>query len=206
MLKIWGRHTSSNVQKVMWAVGELGIEYERADVGGMYGGLDTQAFAALNPNRRIPVIEDEGTLVWESNAIVRYLCERYAHCTLHPTNPATRARADQWMDWLYNAAYPNLIKAFLGLYRVAEADRDNDAISKALHICAKELRVLDAHLANRNFVMGDAITMGDIPVGCVTYRWYAMNIDRPELPHLAAWYARLQERPAYREHAMIPLQ
>ena len=206
MLKVLGRTSSINVQKVMWLVGELGLDHERVDVGGPFGGTDTPEYLAMNPTKRIPTIDDDGFTLWESHAIVRYLSEKHGLGSWCPKDAQERARADQWMDWPYNAAYPNLITAFLGLYRVAEADRDNDAISKALHICAKELRVLDAHLANRNFIMGDAITMGDIPVGCVTYRWYAMNIDRTELPHLAAWYARLQERPAYREHAMIPLQ
>ena len=206
MLKVWGRTNSINVQKVMWLVGELDLDHERVDVGGPFGGTDTPEYLGMNPTKRIPTIDDDGFTLWESHAIVRYLSKKYGSGSWCPNDAGEHARADQWMDWPYNAAYPNLITAFLGLYRVAEADRDNDAIPKALHLCAKELLVLDAHLENRNFILGDTISMADIPAGCVTYRWNAMNIERPELPHLAAWYARLEERPAFREHAMIPLQ
>lgn len=207
MLKIWGRHTSSNVQKVMWAVGELGIEYERTDVGGMHGGLDTQAFAALNPNRRIPVIEDEGTLVWESNAIVRYLCERYAHCTLHPTNPATRARADQWMDWMSWTLEPDWIYVFHRLYRTPPEKRDRAAITAAVERINLLYTLLDAHLRDQPFVAGEQFTMGDIPIGMTLYRYYElMGISRPTLIHLEQYYQHLCDRPAYRAHIMMDQQ
>ncbi len=205
MLKVWGRETSINVQKVMWLVGELGLEYERVDVGGPFGGLDQPDYMAMNPTSRIPTIEDDGFTLWESHAIVRYLAQKHGAGSWWPDDPRIRAVADQWMDWPYNVAYPQLIKAFLGLYRTPEDERDDDAIARALQTCAKELGVLDAYLARNAYVAGDAPTMGDVPVGCITYRWYAMDIERPEYPNLAAWYARLRESPAFREHAMIPL-
>ncbi len=205
MLKVWGRTNSINVQKVMWLVGELDLEHERVDVGGPFGGLDQPDYVVMNPTSRIPTIDDDGFTMWESHAIVRYLAAKYASGSWCPSNAPDRARADQWMDWSYNGVYQNLIAAFLGLYRTPEDERDNDVISKALHICGRELRVLDSHLGSRQFVLGDEISMGDIPIGCITYRWYAMDIERPYLPHLESWYARLQERPAFREHAMIPL-
>src|SRR5262249_14445383 len=99
MLKIWGRTTSSNVQKVMWAVGELGLEHERIDAGGKYGGLETAAYGQLNPNRRIPTVEDGDAVVWESNVIVRYLAAKFGAGELWPSDPGARASADQWMDW-----------------------------------------------------------------------------------------------------------
>ena len=206
MLKVWGRTNSINVQKVMWLIGELGLSHERVDVGGPFGGTDTQEYLTINPTSRIPTIEDDGLALWESHVIVRYLAAKHGAGSWYPDDPQDRARADQWMDWPYNAAYYNLIKVFLGIYRTPEDERNNEAIATALEICAKELQVLDAHLENRSYILGNAITMGDIPVGCVTYRWYAMDVERPDLPNLAAWYARLQERPAFREHAMIPLK
>lgn len=205
MLKVWGRETSINVQKVMWLVGELGLEYERVDVGGPFGGLDRPDYVAMNPTGRIPTMEDDGFTLWESHAIVRHLARKHGAGSWWPDDPRTLAVADQWMDWPYNLAYPQLIRAFLGLYRTPEDERDDDAITRALQVCATELRVLDSHLERNAYVAGDAPTMGDVPVGCIAYRWYAMDVERPELPNLAAWYARLRERPAFREHAMIPL-
>tara|TARA_Y100001960_G_C14760811_1_gene874013 strand:- start:662 stop:1282 length:621 start_codon:yes stop_codon:yes gene_type:complete len=205
MLKVWGRTNSINVQKVMWLIGELGLDFERIDAGGPFGGLDKPDYLAMNPTSRIPTIDDNGFTMWESHAIVRYLASKNATGTWYPSDAKCRAHADQWMDWLYNGAYQNLITAFLGLYRTSREERDGDAISKALHICGRELSVLDSHLSCRTYVLGENISMGDIPAGCITYRWFAMDIERPKLPHLAAWYARLEERPAFREHAMIPL-
>ena len=205
MLKVWGRETSINVQKVMWLVGELGLECERVDAGGPFGGLDRPDYVAMNPTGRIPTLEDDGFTLWESHAIMRYLARKHGAGSWWPDDPRTLAVADQWMDWPCNLAYPQLIRAFLGLYRTPEDERDDDAIARALQICAAELRILDSHLERNAYVAGDAPTMGDVPVGCIAYRWLAMDIERPELPNLAAWYARLRERPAFREHAMIPL-
>ncbi len=205
MLKVWGRETSINVQKVMWLVGELGLEYERIDAGGPFGGLDAPEYTAMNPTRRIPTVADGGFTLWESHAVVRYLAQKHGAGSWWPDDACARAVADQWMDWPWNAVYPHLIAAFIALYRTPEDERDGDAVARSLKICARELAVLDSHLADNAWVAGDALTMGDIPAGCIAYRWHAMDIERPELPHLAAWYARLRERPAFREHAMIPL-
>ena len=205
MITVHGRRNSINVQKVMWLVGELGLEYERIDAGGPFGGLDRPDYVAMNPTGRIPTLEDDGFTLWESHAIVRYLARKHGAGSWWPDDPRTLAVADQWMDWPCNLAYPRLIRAFLGLYRTPENERDDDAIARALQVCAAELRVLDSRLERNAYVAGDAPTMGDVPVGCIAYRWYAMDIERPELPNLEAWYARLRERPAFREHAMIPL-
>ncbi len=117
MLQIWGRPTSINVQKVMWTVGELGLEHVRHDAGGQSGGLDTEEFARLNPHRRIPVIDDDGTVVWESNAIVRYLAAKYGAGGLWPEDPAERATADAWMEWSATTLQRPVLVAFNGMMR-----------------------------------------------------------------------------------------
>jgi glutathione S-transferase len=205
MLRIWGRPNSINVQKVMWTVAELGLEHERLDAGGAFGGLDTDAFGALNPNRRIPVVEDGGAVVWESNACVRYLAARYGAGGLWPEAPAARAVADQWMDWQQTTPHPDMTIVFWGLIRTPEAERDPAAIAAAAQRLGAIFGVLDEHLRGRPFVAGDDLTMADIPVGCACYRYHVLPIERPRLRHLEAWYARLQERPAFRAHVMIPL-
>jgi len=204
MLKVWGRRTSSNVQKVMWAVAELGLEHERIDVGGSFGGLDTPEFGALNPNRLIPVIDDGGVVIWESHAIVRYLAARYGRGTLWPEDPGERARADQWMDWLHTTVWPDLGRIFMGLVRTPPSRRDMQAIAEAAERLGRTYAILDRALEGRAYLLGDELGMGDIPLGTSLYRYYTLEpVERPRLANLEAWYRRLQARPAYAEHAMV---
>lgn len=205
MLKIWGRNNSINVQKVMWAVGELGLPHERIDVGGAFGGLDGDAYGALNANRRIPTIEDGGLVVWESNACVRYLAARYDAGGLWPEDPVVRACADMWMDWQQTTLLHDLTIVFWGLVRTPEAERDHAAIETAAGRLGSIWRRLDDHLAGRRFVAGDRLTIGDIPVGAACYRYLQLAIERPKLPAIEAWYARLREREPYRSHVMLPV-
>ena len=205
MLRIWGRNNSINVQKVMWAVGEVGREHERTDVGGAFGGLDTADYGAMNPNLRIPTIEDGGTIVWESHACVRYLAARYGQGSLWPDDPAVRAVADMWMDWMHTTLTPDLTTVFWGLIRTPPEERDKAAIATAADSLGGIWKVLEGHLSNRPFVTGNDLTMGDIPVGAACYRYHELAIERPELPHIQAWFARLKSREAFRTHVMIPL-
>lgn len=205
MLKIWGRPNSINVQKVMWAVGELGLDHERTDVGGAFGGLDTDAYGRLNPNRKIPVVEDGDTVVWESHSCVRYLAARYGTGSLFADDPAERALGDRWMDWKLTTVHPHLHVCFWGLIRTPEADRDMAAITQAAKDLGQVWQILDDHLADKAFVSGDSLTMGDMPVGAAFYRYASLPIEQPTLPHIAAWYDRLKTRTAFQNHVMIPV-
>ncbi len=205
MLRIWGRNNSINVQKVMWTVGELGLDHERRDVGGAFGGLDTLEYGAMNPNRLIPVLDDGGMLVWESNAVVRYLAAKYGAGGLWPEEPAERSLADRWMDWMITTILPDMHPIFLGLIRTPEDQRDMALITAAAERLGKRFLLFDQHLDGWPFVAGEAFTMGDIPMGAACYRYHALPIERPALPNVAAWYDRLQARDAFREHVMIPL-
>jgi glutathione S-transferase len=205
MLKIWGRTTSSNVQKVMWAIGELGLEHERGDAGREYGGLDTDAYCALNPNRRIPALEDGDAVVWESNVIVRYLAAKFGAGRLWPLDHAVRGVADEWMDWQQTTLLPDMRTLFWGLVRTAPEERDLGRIDAAVESLKEIWSRLDVHLRGRHFVAGDRLTMGDIPVGTLCYRYHALRVDRAPLEHLEAWYERLTARAAFREHVMLPL-
>jgi glutathione S-transferase len=205
VLRIWGRTNSINVQKVMWTVGELGLAHERIDAGGAFGGLDTPEYGALNPNRRVPTIDDDGTVLWESNACVRYLAARYGAGRLWPEDVKRRGRSDLWMDWQQTSLLPDMTVVFWGLIRTPEAQRDQAAIDAAVERLGATWRVLDQHLATRRFVTGDSLTMGDIPVGASCYRYYGLPIARPSLSNVEAWYERLKERRAFREHVMLPI-
>ena len=204
MLKVLGRKTSVNVQKVMWAVGELGLPHERVDLGGEFGGLDTPEYGALNPNRLVPTIDDKGLTLWESNAIVRHLAQTYGRGTLSPSDEQTYAKADSWMDWSLTTIYGDVISTcFTQLVRTPAKDRNVAGVAAAAKRAGEKLRILDAQLAGRQFIMGDGLTIADIAVGTLMYRYFTLNITRPPLANVEAWYARLSQRPAYQAHAMI---
>lgn len=205
MLKIWGRHNSGNVRKVLWCAGETGVPFESIEVGGSHGGTHSPEYLAMNPNSLVPVIEDDGQPLWESNTIVRYLCARHAPGTLYPLDAMVRAQADKWMDWTTTRVSPLYSELVWGVLRTAPADRDEARINAALVRAGDCLAMADATLARQPWLSGDAFAMGDIPLGALIYAWFEMPIQRPELPHLAQWYARLRERPAYRQGVMTAL-
>jgi glutathione S-transferase len=196
MLKIYGRTNSVNVQKVTWCADELGLRYERIDAGGAFGVVNTPEYAALNPNQMIPVIDDDGFVLWESNAIVRYLCARYSMGTLCPADAQARARADQWMDWQATTYNPNVGPVFIQLIRTPPEKRDMALVESNCALAEKRLALLDAHLARNTYINGDAFSMADIPAGCSTHRWYRFPITRQSHPNVERWYEALKARPA----------
>jgi len=203
MLKIWGRTNSINVQKVMWAVGELGLAHQRIDAGMQYGGVDEPWYRAMNPNGRVPTIADDGFVLWESNAIVRYLARK--HGGLAPQNLQEYASADRWMDWSTTTMAPLMTPLFWGHIRTAPERRDLAAL-EALRVQMEDvMRILDAQLAASEYIAGRELSFGDIGVGCFVHRWHALPMLHGEHAHIAAWYARLCERPAFRQHVMLPL-
>jgi glutathione S-transferase len=204
MLKIWGRSNSVNVKKVLWAAEELGVAYERIDAGMQYGVVDTPEYRRLNPNGLVPCIEDDGFVLWESHAIVRYLAARHGAGTLWPHHVRERADADRWMDWTF-AFLAAFRPVFWGLVRTPPEKRDVSAIDDARKKCAAMLEVADGVLAARKFLAGDTFTMGDIALGCHVHLWMRLPIERPAQPALTAWFERLGERPAFRRIVDIPL-
>lgn len=204
-LKIWGRQSSLNVQKVMWLVGELDIPFEHVPAGGDLGDLSAPGFLALNPHGRIPVIQDGDVVVWESQAILRYLAATYGRHAFWSDSPAERSQFDRWMDWSQSSFQPDFLNGvFWGFYRTPEHLRDVRAVKTKIERCSAYMRLLDHALAERPFLVGDKLSLADIPVGTSLYRYFNLEIDRPDVPRVEAWYARLQQRPAYREHVMIP--
>ncbi|GAA6200154.1 glutathione S-transferase family protein [Aquicoccus sp. SU-CL01552] len=201
-MRLWGRTTSVNVQKVLWALEELGLTYDRLDAGGAFGGLDTQDYQAMNPTRKVPTLQDGDLVIWESNAVVRYLARAYGDGVLAGGSSAETGRADMWMEWFQNNPYPHFIALFYQLVRLPPADRDPAARDRAIAAVTENFAVLDARLSDQAYVAGDRFTMGDIPVGAALYRYYTMEFDRPDLPALAAYYDRLEQRRAYRETVM----
>ena len=206
MLELWGRTNSINVQKVLWCLDELGLEYERHDAGMAYGVVDTDAYRALNPNRRVPTLRDGDLTLWESNVIVRYLAARYGAGGLAPADPAAHAIADQWMDWQQTTLHADVTFVFWGQIRGRRENQDPAKVAAASANLALLWSLLDGQLADRPFVAGDTLTMGDIPVGCAMWRWWNLDLEKPDLPRLYAWHERLQERPGFRRWVMQPLE
>jgi len=205
MIKIWGRKNSINVQKILWCCDELELRYERVDAGVQPGDLDTSAYRALNPNALVPTIEDGKFVLWESNAILRYLASKYGSGDIWPANPETRASADRWRDWHISTLWASMRPIFQQLIRTAPEHRDQSIVDAACDKSGEALKILDAHLGANPYVTGDAFTLGDIPLGAATHRWMSFPIERPVLPHLDAWYAKLGQRQAYRQHVMLPM-
>ncbi|MET0377293.1 MAG: glutathione S-transferase family protein [Rhizorhabdus sp.] len=201
MLIIWGRLNSHNVKKVAWMAVEAGILHERRDIGGQFGF--TNDYLAMNPNRLVPTIEDHGFVLWESNAILRYLASQYAG-ELWPTDLQLRASADRWMDWQFSYAQVQR-GAFYNLVRKKPADRDMAAVAASAQQAGEMMAILDDALARQPWLSGDDFGIGDIPMGVYAHSWYTLDIERPDRPHVAAWYEKLKARPGYSANVMIPL-
>ncbi len=201
-IEVLGRRNSANVQKVMWVLGELSLDYQRVDVAGSFGIPD--GYEKLNPNPVVPTIKDGDLVLWESNACVRYLAREYGAGSLWPSDPKTLAIADQWMEWQRSDFSMGFFPMFMNKIRIPAAQANPAAVERGAATCAKVIGQLDAHLADRDYIAGDALTIGDIPLGPMIYRYLAMDIERPDLPNVQAWAERLAERPAFQRHVMIP--
>jgi glutathione S-transferase len=205
MLKVWGRNNSVNVQKVLWCCGEMELVYERIEAGGAFGVVNTPQYRALNPNGLVPTIEDGAFVLWESNAIVRYLCAKHGAGELWPEDLKVRAEADMWMDWQGSTFWPKFRPLFWNLVRTPVDQRDHKAMEDSLQETGEVLSYLDAHLRHRQYIAGDDLTMGDIPMGCAVWRWFRLEIHRPPLPNVQRWFDLLRQRPAYQNAVMLPL-
>ena len=205
MLKLWGRINSINVQKVLWALDELKVPYERIDAGMQFGVVNEPFYRKMNPNGRVPTIEDDGIVLWESNAVVRYLAAKHGAGTLWPNDLRQRADADRWMDWATSTVAPALTPVFWGLIRTPPEKRNMPAIEAEAEKVGQAFQVLEQSLEGRDHVAGKSFTMGDIPLGTFVHRWNALAVKRPKLPRVDAYYQRLQQRASYREYVMLPL-
>ena len=204
MLQIYGRKNSNQVIQLMWTVDELGLEYERHNVGGSFGGLDTEEYGKMNPNRLVPTINDDGFILWESYAIIRYLCQQYGKGTLWPDDPQKAALADQWMEWTNSRFMGTFFPIFWSLIRTPKEQLDTDKITQSAKVTGELLQIVEQQLQGKDYLTGDSLTMGDIPLGSMMFKYYTLPIERPSLPNIQAWYVRLSERKAYQGNAMNP--
>ena len=206
MIKVWGRKTSSNVQAVMWSLAELGLPCERYDFGHRYGGVDTVEFLAMNPNGTIPVVRDgDGEFLWESSAVLRYLANRYGHAPYWPDDLAARTHIDKWAEWSkINIALNFSGPIFWRVVRTPPARHDLAALEQAIGILDRYLDIAETQLGGAPFLCGADLTLADVQFGHLLYRYFTLEIERPERRRLGAYYESLVARPAYREHVMVP--
>jgi glutathione S-transferase len=206
MLTIYGRTNSVNVQKVLWCLAEIGVEYRRVDAGLAHGKNNEPWYLALNPNGRVPLLQDGSFSLWESNTIVRYLASKHGRAILYPESPEDRALAERWMDWQLSTLIRPVSIVFQNLYRTPVEQRDAGAIAANTVEANHAMALLDTHLSAQPYVAGARFTIGDIPVGAVAHRWLEIrDIERPPLTAVRAWRARLADRPGFRDHVMLPL-
>ena len=207
MRRVLGRANSSNVMKVVWLLDELGLPYQREDVGGPFGGTDTPEYRAMNPNGTVPTLVEDDFVLWESNVILRYLAASHeAGHRFWPRDLRARANVDRWMDWQQTTLGPPMTVVFWGLVRTAPEKRDIAAIEKAAGKLGELYGFLERALAGSDYIGGKELTLCDMAIGVHAHRYFSFEgITRPEQPKLRAWYDRLLARPAFKEHVGGPM-
>lgn len=206
MLKIWGRSTSSNVQKVLWCCAELDLPFDRVDVGGPFGGNKDPEYLKLNPNGLVPTVKDGDLIMWESNTICRYLAgTRSGGERIYPRDPASRTHVERWMDWQLAVVGPPMGQLLFGLVRSTPETRDQAAIEAARRRALAAWTIVDDEMKDKQYLGGDALSLAEIVLGTQIYRWFTFAIERPELGNLRRWYDRMRERPGFKTHIEVPI-
>jgi glutathione S-transferase len=206
MLKLWGRLSSINVRKVVFTAQLLGVPFERVDAGAAFGITKTPDYLARNPNALVPLLEDDGFTLWESNVIVRYLCARHPAGGLYPQDLQVRFDAERWMDWQQTTLNNAGREAFIQLIRMPEHQRNAQAVAASVAATEPLLAMLDAHLARQPFMAGEQLTMADIPIACEMHRWWGLPLQHASHPHLSRWFDGLCALPAARGALDVPLR
>jgi glutathione S-transferase len=195
MLKIWGRISSINVKKVVWTAQELALDFQRTEAGGLFGVVRTPDYIRLNPNSLVPVIDDDGYVLWESNSIVRYLCAKHSPGKMYPAELRERFDAERWMDWQQTTVNRASRDGFWQLIRTPADQRNPALIAESNAAVESLMAILDAHLATREFMLGSRFSIADIPLGCEAHRWFGLPQARHSRPHVERWFANLRARP-----------
>ena len=205
MLKLWGRTSSINVRKVLWTLQAINVPFERIDAGWQFGIVQTPSFLAKNPNAMIPLLEDGDFSLWESNVIVRYLCAKYAAGTLYPSNLQQQFDAERWMDWQQTTLNNASRGAFMQWIRTSPESRQANIIAKSVAETEALLTLLDQRLAQNDYMLGQQLTMADIPIACEIHRWWGLPQPRPAFVNIERWYAQILQHPASRGVLDLPL-
>lgn len=191
---------------MLWVLDLLQLRYHYIELGGRSERLDTPEFEAINPHKKVPVLQDDDLMVWESHTIVRYLAAEYSPSTLWRETPNERSHIDRWLDWTATRLQPDFMALFWGYYRTPEAARNQTAIQQAREKCTRDYPLLDLHLRDSDFLYGDRLTLADILTGATLHRYFTMGVDVPKPSNVVNFYQRLCDTEAYRRHIMIPYE
>ncbi len=204
---IWGRANSVNVQKVLWCAHEIDLTVNRIDAGMAFGHNDQPHYLKMNPNGRIPTLVEGDFVLWESNAIMRYLVLAHdRRATLYPTAPQLRAGIERWLDWTLSTLQPAERPVFWGLVRTPPAERDMAAIQRETDHVARLWTMIDVHLDGRTMLEGDTFSLADLAIGTYARRWFGVEgVEKPMLPHLARWYENVRMRPGFIQIVAPPM-
>ncbi len=217
MLRLWGRPSSARTQKVLWTLSEIGLEFDfvlasaTMGPGGHvskgnhpFGIVDSPEYRSLNPTGRVPTIDDDGFVLWESNSIVRYLAMQHAPDLLYGNDIRTFASASRWLDFENNELLPPQHELAMHLIRLPEAQRDPAAVEHARLAFVKALAIVETQLGRTRFMCGERFTYGDIGVGIRVHRWHLFGLDGPSVPNVARFYAEIQARPGFQRWTADP--
>jgi glutathione S-transferase len=206
MLKVLGRKSSANVQKVMWLLSEMGVPCTREDFGGKFGGNKSSEFLRLNPNGVVPTLIDGDAVLWESNTILRYIANRFGPTSFYPADFYRRADCERWMDWQLGTLNQVMTPLYIAFIRTPAEERDMKAVQRLEERAADLFAILDAALATNPYLTGEDITLAEIATAMFAYRWFELPLERRvPTPHLHRWFDSIAQRPAFREHIMIGL-
>jgi glutathione S-transferase len=203
MITIYGRATAWNVRKVLFFLEDAGIPYERLDYGRGFAATNTPEFLALNPNGMVPVMVDNGTVVWESHTVLRYLAAKYGPESYYPVDLKHRTVADQWLDWKIAHVSPAIRPLFFRHFLKMGEFTDRE-VEEGETECAKLFTILNDQLAKTGaYAAGRGITIADSSLGMAVHRWLNLPVKRPALPHIERYYAALSKLPSYEKTIRI---
>ncbi|MBJ7437801.1 MAG: glutathione S-transferase family protein [Sphingopyxis sp.] len=206
MLRLLGRASSANVQKVAWLLDEMEIAFTRENYGGEFGGNRSAEYLRLNPNGVVPALVDGDAVIWESNTILRYLANRYGPTPFYPEVPEVRAACECWMDWQLGTLNLCMTPLYIGHVRTPPDQRDEGALERHHARAASLFGILDEALSDRPFLAGSNPTLAEICTAIFAYRWYELALDtRGVNPNLRRWFDAIASRPKFQKHVMIGL-
>ena len=210
MMRLWGRKSSINVQKVLWCLAELGLQedkdFERIDAGMQFGIVRSPEFLKMNPNGLVPTLEDGDIVLWESNTIMRYLASQYDKNKRFPSSIPTQFNSEKWMDWQVGTLWPVLRPSFIGLTRVPEAEQDHAGIQKAYQATNQLFALLNQTLESQAYCSGEQFHIGDIVLALCVHRWILLNKtfpkqtgERTNLKNINRWLKQLETETYFQE-------
>lgn len=194
MLRLLGRQTSGNVQKVLFFLEETGTPYTREDYGRQFNNTSTPEYKAMNPTSKVPTLIDGKTVIWESNTILRYLSALHAP-KLSGATPAERTDVERWMDWLLASLNTPYVRVFVDSRN--PPDKRSASFAEHAKTLAEELTLLEGHIAGKTWFALDRLTLADIALAPIVKRCLDFPIERPKLPGLEKWQAAIDARPAF---------